>query len=173
MKKQSKSPTPITPRRAPIMGVDLAGKLVYVPRYADPCKVFKCQGGFGCNPEAAGSAVFGTWIANGDADRIERGAIEGLATREDIKTAEDFAALPAPERFKKSLAAFWELVDRRIETPGKTKEALLDSLFVVHREFNRLRHYLTYTDGSGSQPVLDELAAILGADWDAGNKRRQ
>jgi hypothetical protein len=72
---------------------DLTGKYVIVRNDAladqfksdDPKKrLFHATGGFGCNPEALGTKVFGKWIYDNSEDFIRRGSIERLATEDEI-----------------------------------------------------------------------------------------
>ena len=61
-----------------ISGVDLTGKRVV----CDPGSfkgapegkgyIFRCESGFGCGPEARGSAVFGVFEVDGERCRIDR-----------------------------------------------------------------------------------------------------
>ncbi len=69
---------------ATINGVDLSGKLVVMKEHdyigTERERTFKCEGGFGCNPRAMGSAVFGYFVNNPKQPvRVERYEIEGLA----------------------------------------------------------------------------------------------
>jgi len=83
-------------------GVNFEGKTVVVSKrfygeakdpsgnfYAAGDRRFVAHGGFGCNPASLGSAVMGYFIVDGEAARIERGDVEGLAVVE--KTAADDA----------------------------------------------------------------------------------
>lgn len=49
--------------------------------------VFCASGGFGCDPDAMGSAVFGEFIADGDNNRCERCMFDDFATKEQIDAA--------------------------------------------------------------------------------------
>jgi len=64
-----------------ISGEHLAGKVVilredyFKPEYRHIDRRFKCSGGFGCDPNLAGTAVFGTFLADGEEARVSRGDI--------------------------------------------------------------------------------------------------
>lgn len=64
-------------------GIHLEGKVVklrdnyFRPGINADEMLFKCSCGFGCNPVAIGSAVFGEFVS-GEHRRIERGEIEGI-----------------------------------------------------------------------------------------------
>ena len=51
----------------------------FSPEYADKDRRFEVSGGFGCHPEALGTAVFGKFVLDGERTRVERYDIEGLA----------------------------------------------------------------------------------------------
>jgi hypothetical protein len=77
-----------------IKGVDLKGKHVVIkadvlrPDYRDiGNRIFLAKGGFGCSPTARGTAVFGTFVKDGNDDRMERYDIERLATDEEVQIA--------------------------------------------------------------------------------------
>jgi hypothetical protein len=55
-------------------------------------RVFKCEDGFGLNPEARGTAITGTWVYDGDLARISRFEIERFATEEEIEAAKELFA---------------------------------------------------------------------------------
>ena len=65
-----------------ITGVNLEGKTVLVkksffkPAYRELDRRFKCSGGFGCDPDAMGRAVFGEFLLDGEHARIERSDVE-------------------------------------------------------------------------------------------------
>lgn len=67
-----------------ITGIDLKGKTVLVrrdsfsPQYRDGDRRFKCAGGFGCSPTAIGTAVFGTFLSDGEEARINRSDVESV-----------------------------------------------------------------------------------------------
>lgn len=67
-----------------IVGIDLKGKTVIVrkgyfkPEYQDKDRRFRCEGGFGCNPEAMGTAVFGVFLLDDEQARISRGDVESV-----------------------------------------------------------------------------------------------
>ena len=71
-----------------ITGVDLVGKTVvlreayFAPAYRNVDRRFVCNGGFGCSPTKMGRAVFGTFLADGEEARIDRGDILCLAPEE-------------------------------------------------------------------------------------------
>lgn len=78
-----------------IEGVDLTGK--YIVMKADLLKeqyhdvtwrVVLAKGGFGCSPRARGTAVFGTFVRDGEQGRYERHHFERLATPEEVAQAE-------------------------------------------------------------------------------------
>jgi hypothetical protein len=50
-------------------------------------RVFEARGGFGCSPTAGGSAVFGTFLVDGENARFSRGDVERLATDEEVAEA--------------------------------------------------------------------------------------
>jgi len=67
-----------------VAGIDLEGKVVLIrksyfkPEYADGDRRFKCEGGFGCKPYLSGTAVFGTFLSDGEQARINRGDVESV-----------------------------------------------------------------------------------------------
>lgn len=72
--KTKKKPAPgISPA-----GVDLAGKTVILHQsfFKKGLKAedhpFKCRGGFGCDPQAAGRKVFGIFLSDGEECHIDR-----------------------------------------------------------------------------------------------------
>lgn len=73
-----------------LLGIDLKGKTVLVrksffkPEYADKDRRFKCESGFGCSPDLAGRAVFGTFLLDGEEARINRSDIERVCEESEL-----------------------------------------------------------------------------------------
>jgi len=65
-----------------VVGIDLKGKTVLVrkswfaPEYREGDRRFVCSGGFGCNPDAMGTKIFGDFVDDGSHACITRGDIE-------------------------------------------------------------------------------------------------
>jgi len=73
-----------------ITGVDLKGKRVVLdPKIVGAGVqeglgyIFRCDSGFGCNPNCSGQAVFGEFEVDQEATRINRGDILRLATEDE------------------------------------------------------------------------------------------
>lgn len=68
----------------------IAGKVVIIrksallPEYQLMDRRFKASGGFGCNIDSIGNAVFGTWLVDGESCRQERFQVEGIAANPDL-----------------------------------------------------------------------------------------
>lgn len=68
----------------PARGENFEGKVLIIRKSAldvafqEGDRRFKARSGFGCNPEAMGRAVFGTF-ADGEAARMDRHDFEGIA----------------------------------------------------------------------------------------------
>jgi hypothetical protein len=68
----------------PVVGQHLEGKTVQLRQsffrdgagYKASEHLFKCSGGFGCSPDAAGTAVYGIFLSDGEEARIRRGDID-------------------------------------------------------------------------------------------------
>jgi len=67
-----------------VAGIDLTGKTVRLKQYffekglkAEE-NLFKCEGGFGCNPASMGTKIFGTFIKDGEKCFIRREHIEAI-----------------------------------------------------------------------------------------------
>lgn len=54
-----------------------------------PDRVFYCKGGFGCNPKAIGTKIFGSFLTDIEEVFIRRHSVERLATDEEIKQANE------------------------------------------------------------------------------------
>lgn len=50
-------------------------------------RMFKCEDGFGCSPNAWGTAIFGHFCIDGEKARVKGYDIERFATEEEIKQA--------------------------------------------------------------------------------------
>ena len=67
-----------------IAGVNLNGKVVIVRKSAmnEPAasgdRRFRCEGRFGCNPDASGTKVFGTWLVDNEDGYIRRHWVESV-----------------------------------------------------------------------------------------------
>jgi len=48
-------------------------------------QLFYADGGFGCNPESMGNAVFGTFLADGERERMERYHLIGILKPELVE----------------------------------------------------------------------------------------
>lgn len=183
--KQTKTTTPAVPAALSTCGKDLTGRVVIVKGFADPCGLFKCLGGFGCEPDKAGNAVFGTWLSDGSSDRIERYQCVRFATDEEIKAAGVFAALPAATRLMTQLRSHAAQVERRFAEAqtgnAVTKDTLKDILFLIRREHSRLWEMWNWPDGGlwnddGTPQGPTSLTRYCdqhGEAWDKSNKRRQ
>lgn len=73
------------------LDIDLTGKTVIfrqkylsVPAIAHP---FLVKGGFGVSPHTSGTALFGTFLSDGEEARMEGYCVERLATDEEIAAA--------------------------------------------------------------------------------------
>lgn len=86
--KKAPAPEVINPLNAVVPGSSKANyndKVVvikrsyFAPAFADQDRRFTVSGGFGCYPEARGTAVFGKFVLDGERTRVERYDIEGLA----------------------------------------------------------------------------------------------
>lgn len=61
-----------------------------------PDRVFFCKVGFGCDPGALGSKIFGSFLTEKEEVHIRRASVERLATDEEITQAN--------ERFREKIA---------------------------------------------------------------------
>ena len=116
-----------------ISGQELSGKLVQLKKKffrsnVDPEKeLFVCENGFGCNPEARGSAVFGYFITDNSEFRVERYDIQGIVTEVDselFKEIQDPYLLPKCPKCKVrgKLEAFADAtIQYEIDCNGKLK----------------------------------------------------
>ena len=65
-----------------IAGENLTGKVVIVRKsffrreFAEGDRIFKCESGFGCDPDSAGTKVFGTFLSDGEKTWIRRSDVE-------------------------------------------------------------------------------------------------
>lgn len=73
------------------LGIDITGKVLVIkasylkPEYHEiGHRLFKAYGGFGCLPDTAGKAVFGTSLCDGEEWRAEGYMFERVATDEDM-----------------------------------------------------------------------------------------
>ena len=55
-------------------------------------RIFHAKGGFGCYPNTNGSAVFGSYVRDGEECRRERYQFERLATDKEVQAARDAGA---------------------------------------------------------------------------------
>lgn len=56
--------------------------------YADiTWRVFHAQGGFGCSPDTAGNAMFGTFVRDGEEVRMQGYHVERFATDAEVEAA--------------------------------------------------------------------------------------
>jgi len=66
-----------------INGINLQGKTVILKpecyKGDEKERLFKCESGFGCHPQCMGTAVFGTFVSDGERARVERYEILCLA----------------------------------------------------------------------------------------------
>lgn len=71
-----------------LAGIDLLGKIVKLKQAAMSASLkpedhlFRCEGGFGCNPASMGTKVFGTFLSDGEQCFIRRGEIDCVVTDE-------------------------------------------------------------------------------------------
>lgn len=131
-----------------IWNVQLEGVTVIVKGYADPLCMFKCSGGFGCDPKSLGRAIFGKFLSDGEEARIERCQIVRVANEEDMLRAAAWEAMSPKEKWKADLKCkedqvqsdFDELnsLSRKSKT-GPKKERLLDSYNLLWRRYQELR----------------------------------
>lgn len=67
-----------------LAGIQLVGRVVLVrksffkPEYSEGDRRFKCESGFGCDPDGAGTKVFGTFLVDGEHTWIRRSDIEDI-----------------------------------------------------------------------------------------------
>lgn len=70
-----------------IKDVNLEGKVVILKpecyKGDEEARRFKCEGGFGCHPQCIGTAVFGTFLSDGERARVERFEILCLAPNQE------------------------------------------------------------------------------------------
>lgn len=78
------------------LGHDLMGRVVVLvegamaPEYrALKWRLFRVNGGFGAQPFTAGTALFGTHLADGEQARWHGGLVERFATGEDLAALEE------------------------------------------------------------------------------------
>jgi hypothetical protein len=86
--KKAPAPEVVNPLNAVVPGsskenynnkVVVVKESYFSPEYASKDRRFAVSGGFGCHPEALGTAVFGKFVLDGERTRVERYDIEGLA----------------------------------------------------------------------------------------------
>jgi len=75
------------------LGIELEGKDVVISQeYLIPLseieRVFRVSGGFGASAHTGGTALFGTFLADGDRCRMHGSEVERLATSEEVEAAE-------------------------------------------------------------------------------------
>lgn len=92
-------PPPLLPTR----GEDLKDKTVllsgmaYKGTWRD--RLFHCESGFGCNPKASGTAVFGRFVCDGERTRVERyEALAVVDTSELVEGEGSSSRLPSDWR---------------------------------------------------------------------------
>lgn len=71
-----------------------------------PDRVFFCKHGFGCDPEASGTKIYGGFLTDNEKVYLRRQSVERLATDDEIKQARD---------------KFWEKVKDEVCTCGHLK----------------------------------------------------
>ena len=83
-------------KSTPIDGLNITGKIVVmkekvlVPEYRTPQnRFYRATGGFGCQANTLGSAVFATNLFDGDESRYSRGDFEGWLTDEEFERLKD------------------------------------------------------------------------------------
>lgn len=54
-----------------------------------PDRVFFCKSGFGCDPKASGTKIYGSFLTDTEEVFIRRASVERLATDEEIKQANE------------------------------------------------------------------------------------
>jgi hypothetical protein len=76
------------------LDIDLMGKAVLIQAHLlkpefDPAarRVFLVTGGFGAKPQARGTALYGTFVADGEHCRMEGWQVDRLATFDEIVEA--------------------------------------------------------------------------------------
>lgn len=71
------------------LDADLEGKVVVLRAEAYKggvkARLFRCTGGFGCKPYTTGNAIFGTFLASGQDERVEGFEVERLATDAEVQ----------------------------------------------------------------------------------------
>lgn len=155
-------------------GQHLAGRIVLVTHVADPLRLFRCCSGFGCNPEAMGRAIFGTWLSDGSQDRIDRGEVERFATEKEIVDAEKYAKAPAKTRFETQMMSHFDRAADMASmacAPGASKALIASALHTNATHLQRIRLYLTTPTPDGSN-IMAALSAAWADQWDQNNKRR-
>jgi hypothetical protein len=74
------------------LGVDLVGKLVrlrqsfFKPGMNASDWLFRCEGGFGCDPAAMGTKVFGRFVRDGEQCHIRRDQIDAIVPESQANT---------------------------------------------------------------------------------------
>lgn len=157
---------------------DLSGRYVIVrDTFADYLKLFLCRSGNGCNPEAIGRAVFGTWVSDGSHERIDRYDAVRFATQDEIDAGNLYARLPAAERLQHSLNLQRKQVDDVLNklggNPKAKRDELVDAIFVLSRHVSNLRHQLDYplTDDENGPTGEKNYIAADAERWDKRNKQ--
>ena len=83
-------------KSTPIDGLNITGKIVVMkenvlkPEYRNPQnRFYRATGGFGCQPNTLGSAVFTICLFDGVEERFDRGEFEGWLTDEEFERLKD------------------------------------------------------------------------------------
>lgn len=130
-----------------IWDLQLEGITVVVKGYADPLCIFKCSGGFGCNPASIGRAIFGSFLSDGEDCRIERTEIVRVANDEDMVRVAAWEAMTPQEKWKAQLKMEEKQVQESFDFlqegfgRGKnkpSKEVLLDNYNLLWRRYQKL-----------------------------------
>lgn len=163
--------------------MNLQGKTVLVrERFADPLRLFRCLGGFGCDPDKMGRAVFGTWLSDGSSDRIDRGDVLRLATREEIANAQAYANRPPAERMLAQMKEHHESAMRAWKSVENKKRATVREWKDVALKFRQEHARLAFILQQPADPAdvnvpdcetnLQRYCRQWGGQWDKANKER-
>lgn len=73
-----------------LAGVNLNGKVVLVrksffkPEYANGDRRFRCDCGFGCDPDSSGTKIFGMFLSDGEQSWIRRSDVEAIIPEREV-----------------------------------------------------------------------------------------
>jgi len=107
--------------------------------------LFRCEGGFGCQPESSGK-VFGRYLQDGEESYIRRSEIERVADDGDMKRLRAWEALSPQSRWKslratekrRTCASFEDLQERFLSSNKPTKQELLHGYNALWRQYRAI-----------------------------------